>query len=89
MARRIFSPSENEAMLSLPEAQRLPAFYQPWTRKEAIAKARGDGFAINRPSPSTTQDHRLFDLSMAPDWGCALCVFATDAEPTLHVKSWP
>lgn len=46
IARRYFSPSEVEALLALPEAERLPRFYRLWTLKEAYIKARGSGLGL-------------------------------------------
>ncbi len=41
--RRVFSTHERETLAALPDAQRLEAFFNGWTRKEAFAKAVGDG----------------------------------------------
>lgn len=46
MAQRFFAPGETAALLALPPAQRVDAFFACWTRKEAYMKARGLGLAI-------------------------------------------
>ena len=53
-----FSAKEFTALYELPEAERLQAFYNCWTRKEAYIKAVGDGFAL------PLQD---FDVTLKPN----------------------
>jgi 4'-phosphopantetheinyl transferase len=43
IAKRFFPPSEAEALLALPEAERERDFFRRWTRVEAMLKARGVG----------------------------------------------
>ncbi|MBT5455802.1 MAG: 4'-phosphopantetheinyl transferase superfamily protein, partial [Rhodospirillaceae bacterium] len=45
VARRFFEPTETAALLALPEADQLSAFYRCWTRKEAVLKAVGTGLS--------------------------------------------
>jgi 4'-phosphopantetheinyl transferase len=47
LARAVLSPRELSHLDALPEPQRLRAFYDAWTRKEAFLKALGCG--LNRP----------------------------------------
>ena len=58
IAARFFSPSENEAYLSLESRCRSIGFFNCWTRKEAFIKALGEGlfFSLDR-----------FDVSLEPD----------------------
>lgn len=59
LARRFFSPEENDQLRSLPEALRRPAFFAGWVRKEALVKAWGLGL-------SAPLDR--FDVCLLPDW---------------------
>lgn len=43
IAERYFSQNEYEALVKLPEAERLQAFYRLWAAKEALIKALGEG----------------------------------------------
>ncbi len=45
LARRILSPSEAASLGGRPEPDRLRAFFDLWTRKEAVVKATGGGIA--------------------------------------------
>jgi 4'-phosphopantetheinyl transferase len=58
LARRFFSRQEYETLRSLPEQQKLGAFYNCWIRKEAYIKACGDGLS---------QPLDRFEVSLAPD----------------------
>ena len=52
IARRCFTPDEQQALLALPEAERLEHFYTLWTLKEAYIKAQGLGIEamFSRPT---------------------------------------
>ncbi len=46
LAHRILSTREYQRFNSLADAQRIPAFFQIWTLKEAVLKAIGSGLSI-------------------------------------------
>jgi 4'-phosphopantetheinyl transferase len=46
IARRFFSPEENQMIRSLPPAEQDSAFYSFWTRKEAYVKGIGSGLGL-------------------------------------------
>jgi 4'-phosphopantetheinyl transferase len=46
----VLSPSEAAELMTLPEGERVVAYYRVWTRKEAYVKATGEGIS-RRPLP--------------------------------------
>lgn len=57
VARRFFSTNENAVLMALEESLRLGAFFDCWTRKEAIIKATGEGLHARLDD---------FDVSLSP-----------------------
>jgi len=66
IAAKFFTDSEQESLLRLPEPERAQAFFQCWTRKEAVLKARGDGlsFPLDRVEVSVTPDEAIVELQI-------------------------
>ena len=63
LVRRYFSAAEIEDYFGLEPARRRAAFFNGWTRKEALVKALGQGLAFPL---------RAFDVTLAPGEAAAL-----------------
>ena len=72
LVARFFSPRETRVFQSLPSDRQLTAFFNLWTRKEAVLKATGAGL--------TTPLHRV-EVSFLPDAPARL--IAIDQRPDL------
>jgi 4'-phosphopantetheinyl transferase len=57
LARRFLAPNEFEALAAIPKTLRSRAFFQYWTRKEAVVKTLGTGLLTPLNS---------FEVSLAP-----------------------
>jgi 4'-phosphopantetheinyl transferase len=76
IAQRNFSVNEASVLSRLPDRQKLEAFFNCWTRKEAYLKALGDGLA--RPLDS-------FEVSLRPREEARLLRVAEDPD---QVSRW-
>jgi 4'-phosphopantetheinyl transferase len=71
VAEHFFSRREVEALRALPPVERVAAFFDCWTRKEAYIKARGEG--LSHPL-------YLFTVSLAPGQAAALLLTDEDEQ---------
>ena len=58
LAGQVFSLAEQQSLQSVPAAQRMAAFFNGWTRKEAYIKAQGMGLSLPLAQ---------FTVTLAPD----------------------
>jgi 4'-phosphopantetheinyl transferase len=81
MAEHLFSPREVSELTALPAEKQAEAFHKVWTRKEAFAKATGDGLSLplNRfdLSSAAGEPSVVFPERDAPPWS----IHALDAWP--------
>lgn len=67
LAINCFSEAEYRIFHALPEAEKLPAFFNGWTRKEAYIKALGEGLSLPLQAFSVTllpsQPARLLEIT--------------------------
>ena len=81
LAARFLPPADAAALLSLPPADRSPAFFRAWVRHEAYLKALGTGFTAPSDTPPFDPAHWFcHDLEVGPDY-CAAVVVEGQAEP--------
>ena len=71
LARRFFAPAEVAALAAVAAAEKMQAFFNGWTRKEAFLKAGGEGLA--RPLDQ-------FTVSLRPDEPARLLAVEGDPE---------
>lgn len=76
LVARFFSPRENEAFQKVPEDRKPAAFFNLWTRKEALLKATGEGI---------TRSLSLVEVSFLPGEPATLNAIAGD---TVKAAEW-
>lgn len=79
VSRHFFSPSEQRHLAQLPGDARETAFFECWTRKEAIIKTTGEG--VNRPLDS-------FEVAFGPGVAARLLRLDQDCAPPWQVLSF-
>ena len=70
LAKRFFSPAEQQALAALPSSEQCAGFFRCWTRKEAYIKAHGTGLSLPLNG---------FDVSLLPGEQNALLATRPDA----------
>ncbi|HEY2084249.1 MAG TPA: 4'-phosphopantetheinyl transferase superfamily protein [Verrucomicrobiae bacterium] len=76
LVARFFSPRENEAFQKVPEDKKPAAFFNLWTRKEALLKATGEGI---------TRSLSLVEVSFLPGEPARLVAISGD---TAKAAEW-
>jgi len=65
LAKRFFSPQESKALLTLTAAEQRLAFFRVWTRKEALLKMIGTGFATMLNTFTVSHEEQSYIVDMA------------------------
>jgi len=82
LAARHFHPEEVAELLTMPPEEGLSAFFDCWTRKEAIAKTLGMGLSLPldsfRATVASRLDAQLLDGSRLPQRGQPWLLFPLD-----------
>ena len=92
MIDKVCTPREQAALRALPDAELSAAFFEIWTRKEAVLKARGDGLgvALDRVEVALGQPARLLRLDGDPQaprrWSLRTLASAPGYVATLAVE---
>ena len=79
LVARFFSERENKLFQNVPNAQKPSAFFNLWTRKEAMLKATGEGI---------TRSLSLVEVSFLPGEPAKLLAIAGDAKAGARWKMW-
>jgi 4'-phosphopantetheinyl transferase len=79
IASHYFSPAEQSHLASLAKADRTHAFYECWTRKEAVIKATGEG--VSRLLDS-------FEVAFGPGAAPRLIRIDDDPSPSWKMDSF-
>lgn len=88
MASMVLSPAEKLAWRALPADERHSAFFRLWTRKEAVAKAVGQGLRLGFPELSIGFEHPGATGSRNVKVGeCDRCCLTTLAAPDGYVAA--
>ena len=81
IARRLFSPSQAQYLETLPEPERLGAFYALWTGLEAGIKARGTGLFNQIPTSIVLGSFAMRRWHFIPHGGFIACLAAEGSCP--------
>jgi 4'-phosphopantetheinyl transferase len=97
MARMVMAPAELADWLPLEGDARVRAFYRAWTRKEALLKARGDGFRADPrgvevgvgpgAARKVALDDAIWTLRDLRPGASGLAALAVPARPSLVVRT--
>ncbi|HNR12353.1 MAG TPA: 4'-phosphopantetheinyl transferase superfamily protein [Thermodesulfobacteriota bacterium] len=79
LAQNFFTSRENSALRSFPQSERAHAFFQCWTRKEAVLKALGCGLSLGLSA---------VEVSIEPDEPVRVVSIQGDTDSALRWSLW-
>jgi len=94
LAKRFFSPGEYSDLISLPDKERLGAFFLCWVRKEAFIKAKERGLSLGlskfevslNPDKPAVLKHTFYQKKDAENWSLFNIKVEKDYRAALAVK---
>lgn len=94
LAKRFFSPGEYSDLISLPDRERLGAFFLCWVRKEAFIKAKEQGLSLGlskfevslKPDKPAVLRHTFYQKKDAENWSLFDIKMENDYRAALAVK---
>ncbi|RDV15366.1 4'-phosphopantetheinyl transferase [Pontibacter diazotrophicus] len=82
ITRRFFSPGEASLLGGIPEKERYEVFFQYWTRKESVLKAKGEGLSFPMEQCDVSCIHgELSAVTLPGKNGEASCWYVQDLFP--------
>lgn len=90
LAKRFFSPTEYDELMSHPADQQAAAFYRLWARKEAVVKAIGEGLGVSLASFSVSSRNIAETITIEAQQQWTVLPLNIDAEfPAAVVTNQP
>ena len=94
LAKRFFSPGEYSDLLSLPDKEKLGAFFLCWVRKEAFIKAKEKGLSLGlskfevslKPDKPAVLKHTFYQKMDVENWSLFDIKVENDYRAALAVK---
>lgn len=83
LARRGLEPTEAAAVEAAPPAARLEAFYEAWTRREAIGKCFGTGLV----APPPRRGFAVAAIDAGPGFAAAIAIEGDVLPPLRHYEA--
>lgn len=80
LAQRFFNEQEYQQFLKLPEVEKMTGFYAIWAAKEALIKAKGEGFFAAAKNQQSEEGYHLVHFDAHPGYQAAFATKQSIAE---------